>query len=98
MTTMIVTAKPNPDHNEAAQAYLSQALPMLINAGGTILKRVRVSKAVVGNQTFAASLVMEFPSAEAIEAVFASGAYAAIAPYREEGFEFMNIVIAEDMG
>ena len=97
MATMIVTAQPNPENPEDTQAYLAQAVPMLVKAGGEIVKRVRVSKAVVGKQTFAASLVMNFPDAAAIEGVFNSPEYAAIAPHREKGFAFMNIVIAEDM-
>jgi len=70
---------------------------MLMEAGGKILKRVKVVKTVVGEQTYAASLVMEFPDAESIEQMFQSDAYAAIAHHREAGFNFMNIVIAEDM-
>jgi len=97
MATMIVTAQPNPDHPEEAQAYVGQALPMLIEAGGRLLKRVKVTKPVVGDQTFALSLIMEFPSAKTVEDLFASDAYAAIAPHREKGFAFMNIVICEDL-
>lgn len=97
MATMIVTAQPNPDHPEETKAYLSQALPMLMEAGGSLVKRVRAAKPVVGEQTFAAALVMEFPDAKAIEDLFASDAYAAIVPHREKGFAFMNIVICEDM-
>jgi len=97
MTTMIVTAQPNPDQRDEAQAYVGQALPMLLGAGGKLLKRVKVRNAVVGEQTFALSLVMEFPDADAIEAVFSSDAYAKIAPHRDKGFAFMNIVICEYM-
>jgi len=97
MTTMIVTAQPNPDQASEAQAYVGQALPMLLGAGGKLLKRVRARNAVVGEQTFTLSLVMEFPNAETIEAVFSSDAYAEIAPHRDKGFAFMNIVICEDM-
>ena len=97
MATMIVTAQPNPDHPEETKAYLGQALPMLIEAGGTLIKRVRAARPVVGEQTFAAALIMEFPDAKMIEEFFDSDAYAAIALHREKGFVFMNIVICEDM-
>lgn len=97
MATMIVTAQPNANHPEEAQTYVKQALPMLLEAGGTLLKRVKVQKAVVGEQTFALSLVMEFPDARAIEQVFSSEAYANIATHREKGFVFMNILICEDL-
>lgn len=97
MATMIVTAQPNPEFAEEAQTYVSKALPMLIEAGGKLLKRVKVQKPVVGQQTFALSLVMEFPNAEIIEGVFSSEAYAQIAPHRDKGFAFMNIVVCEDL-
>lgn len=97
MATVIVTAQPNPEHADDAQAYVGQALPMLIAAGGKLLKRVKVAKPVVGDQTFALSLVMEFPDAKSIEDLFASDDYATIAPHREKGFAFMNIVICEDL-
>ncbi|MEL7098733.1 MAG: DUF1330 domain-containing protein [Pseudomonadota bacterium] len=97
MATMIVTAQPNPDFADEAQAYVGQALTMLLEAGGTLLKRVRVQKPVVGEQTFALSLVMDFPDAETIEGVFSSEDYARIAPHRDKGFAFMNILICEDL-
>lgn len=97
MATLIVTAQPNPEHPEETKAYLGQALPMLMEAGGTLIKRVRVAKPVVGAQTFAAALVMEFTDKEAIEGVFSSDTYAALKAHREKGFVFMNIVICEDM-
>lgn len=97
MATMIVTAQPNPDHPDETKAYLGQALPMLMEAGGSVVKRVRTARPVVGEQTFAAALVMEFPDAKMIEDFFDSDAYAAIVPHREKGFVFMNIVICEDL-
>ncbi len=93
--TLIVTAAPNPDNAEDLQGYVKQALPMLLNGGGEMIKRARVLEPVVGDITFGVMLVMEFPSAQAIRDVFESDAYAAIVPLRERGFKFMNIVIAE---
>lgn len=92
---IVVTAQPNPDAPEETKAYLSQVLPLLQAAGGVIVRRARVTEAVVGEQTFGATLVMEFPSAQAIRDAFGSEDYAKIAPHRERGFRFMNIVIAE---
>ena len=97
MTTMIVTAQPNLENAEEAQAYVGKALPMLLEAGGKLLKRVKVRKPVVGEQTFALSLVMEFPDANTIEDVFSSDAYAQIVPHRDKGFAFMNIVVCDDL-
>ena len=48
-------------------------------------------------QTFALSLVMEFPIDQMIQSVFSSVAYARILPNRDKGFAFMNIVLCEDL-
>ena len=93
--TLIITASPNPEKGEAAQQYIGQALPMLIAAGGENLRRARVIKPVIGEAKFSATLIMDFPSADAIERMFSSDEYAAISPLREEGFFEMNILIGE---
>lgn len=96
-TTIIVTAVFNPDQMASAQEYMQRAVPMLINGGGEIIRRVKVERAVVGDQGYNACLVMDFSSANAVDAVFNSDEYAEIIPLRETGFKSMNIVIASPM-
>ncbi|MBS4051448.1 MAG: DUF1330 domain-containing protein [Methylomonas sp.] len=96
-TTIIVTAVFNPDQMASAQEYMQRAVPMLINGGGEIIRRVKVERAVVGDQSYNACLVMDFSSASAVEAVFNSAEYAEIIPLRETGFKSMNIVITSSM-
>ena len=64
---MIAMATPNPENPDDTQTYLKGAFPILEAAGGKIVRRVRAEKVIVGEQRFAAALIMEFPSAEAIE-------------------------------
>jgi len=96
-TTIIITAVFNPDQMLAAQEYMQLAVPMLINGGGEIIRRVKVERVVVGDQSYHACLVMDFPSASAVDAIFNSDEYAEIVPLRETGFKSMNIVIASSM-
>lgn len=93
--TMVVAVKFNPDAMEAAQTYMEAVGPMLSAAGGEMVRRVRFVKPIIGEAAFDASVMMSFPSAEAIEEVFASDAYKAIIPHREKGFRSVQVAIAE---
>ncbi|OIQ99142.1 hypothetical protein GALL_188790 [mine drainage metagenome] len=96
-TTIIVTAVFNPDHMPAAQEYMKQAIPMLINGGGEVIRRVKVTRAVVGHKKYSVFLVMDFPSERAVDAIFSSKAYAEIIPLRNIGFKSIDIVCASPM-
>jgi len=96
-TTIVVTAAFNPEQMPAAQQYMQRAIPLLINGGGEVICRVKVERAVVGDSKYNACLVMNFPSADAVDTVFNSDAYTAIIPLREAGFKSMDIVIANAM-
>lgn len=95
--TIVVTAVFNQEKMPAAQQYMQRAIPLLINGGGEVICRVKAERAVVGDSKYNACLVMNFPSADAVEAVFDSEAYAEIIPLREAGFKSMDIVIASAM-
>ncbi len=96
-TSLVVTAVFNPAQMPAAQQYMQRAIPLLIGGGGEVICRVKVERAVVGDPNYNACLVMGFPSADAVDAVFNSEAYAEIIPLREAGFKSMDIVIARSM-
>ncbi len=69
----------------------------LVGAGGTPVKRVRVTDTITGTAGTAVVLVMDFESTEAIQGVFASDAYKALLPDRETGFSNIEILIAEPL-
>jgi uncharacterized protein (DUF1330 family) len=94
--TLVVTATPNPDEMPSVQAYLNGVLPLLMAAGGTLVKRQKVQQVINGRPS-GMVLVMDFDSAEAVSELFASDAYADLLPARDRGFSEMNILIAGDM-
>lgn len=96
-TTIVVTAVFNPEQMLEAQQYMQRAIPLLINGGGEVICRVKVDRAVIGDAKYNACLVMDFPSASAVDEVFKSEAYAKIIPLREAGFKSMDIVVASSM-
>ena len=95
-TTLVVTGIPNPDEMEAVQAYLKAVLPLLIGAGGKLVKRLKLDKVILGNPS-GMVLVMDFDSAEAVTAMFESDEYAALIPTRDRGFKEMNILLTNEM-
>ena len=96
-TTLVVTAAPNPKAPEAMQSYLKGVLPLLMGAGGEIVKRLKVTDVIGGKQAYGMVLVMNFASKDAVSAMFDSDEYKALIPAREEGFTSMTINFAEEM-
>jgi uncharacterized protein (DUF1330 family) len=93
-TTLVVTAMPNPEEAEAMQSYIKAAGPMLAEAGGQLVKRLKVQGSITGKPPHGMVLVMEFEDKAKLEAMFASDAYAALIPAREKGFSSINICYA----
>ena len=94
--TLVVTAIPNPNEMESVQAYLQGVMPILVGAGGKLVKRLKVGDVIDGKPS-GMVLVMDFDSDEAITAVFESDEYAALVPVRDQGFAEMNILSTHDM-
>lgn len=94
--TLVVTATPNPNEMPSVQAYLKAVMPLLMQAGGSLVKRQKVGQVISGRAS-GMVLVMDFGAAEAVTDLFASEAYAELVPVRDRGFTEMNILVAGDM-
>ncbi|MEM9433757.1 MAG: DUF1330 domain-containing protein [Pseudomonadota bacterium] len=94
--TLVVTATPNTTDMEAVQSYLKGVMPLLMCAGGTLVKRLKVVQIVNGRPS-GMVLVMDFPSEQAVEDLFASDAYEALIETRDKGFSEINMLIAGEM-
>jgi len=95
-TTLIVTATPNPNEMESVQRYLKGVMPLLMSAGGKLVKRLKVGDVIKGTPS-GMVLVMDFDSSEKISAMFESEDYAALIPARDRGFGEMNILLTNEM-
>jgi uncharacterized protein (DUF1330 family) len=94
--SLVVTATPNPDEMPSVQTYLMAVMPLLLQAGGNLVKKQRVTNIIHGRPA-GMVLVMDFESADAIESIFNSDAYGDLIPVRDKGFIEMNILISSDM-
>lgn len=95
-TTLVVTAIPNPKEMASVQGYLKGVLPLLMDAGGKPVKRLKVDEVIRGNPS-GMVLVMDFDSDRVITELFQSEAYAALIPARDQGFSEMNILLTHEM-
>ena len=95
-TTLVVTATPNPGEMESVQGYLQGVMPLLMGAGGNLVKRLKVEENINGNPV-GMVLVMDFDSPDAITEMFDSDEYQALIPVRDKGFTQMNIHLTYDM-
>ena len=94
--TLVVTAVPNAEEMASVQEYLHGVMPLLMGAGGELVKRLKVDEVIHGNPVGMA-LVMDFESTDAIGGLFDSDDYAALVPARDRGFKEMNILVAQTM-
>jgi len=98
MSTLVVTATPAEGQNEAMGRYLQGVGPLLAGAGGTLVKRARVTDTISGTAGTGMVMVMDFEDAESVRGVFASDAYQALIPDRDTGFSSIEILITEALG
>ena len=94
--TLVVTALPNPNERTSAQDYLQGVLPLLMGAGGTLVRRLKTNRVVNGRPS-GMVLVMDFDSADAVTEMFESDEYQALVPVRDRGFAEMNILVTQPM-
>ena len=67
-------------------------------AGGTPVKRLRVTSTLAGTSGAQLALVMDFENAETVSAVFASDDYNALVTDWDTAFSNIEILIAEAVG
>ncbi|WP_282088954.1 DUF1330 domain-containing protein [Aquimarina algiphila] len=96
-TTLIVTSSPNLDEIEALQKYVKEVMPLLLDIGGTVIKRSKIEDVYHGEQKFVFLLVMDFPSKENVINLLNSKAYQNLIPNRDKGFSEINILFADDL-
>jgi len=95
-TALVVTADVNAEEMASVQECLGGVLPLLMGAGGKLVKRLKVDKGLHGTAN-GMVLVMDFDSSKAVTEMFESEAYAALVPVRDKGFAQMNIQLTHEM-
>lgn len=97
MATLIAVSAPREGHEEDFNSYVDQVVPLLVRAGGQLVKRLAVRDVVAGGSTAANVLVMDFRDIDTLRDVFESDEYKALIPARDSGFAYIDILITEDL-
>jgi uncharacterized protein (DUF1330 family) len=88
------------DQPEALAEYLRVTGPLLERVGARIVQRFAINEVVAGKDGGcmpARSVVMvEYPNREAVDLVFGSAEYAAVAPIRDRAFLDYTITVVDD--
>ena len=93
---MLVICTFDPAQLEAFTHYATHARPIFGANGGRPVGQYAAESTVVGDTPVTHVIVMEFPSADAIGAVFADPAYQALVPARTAAFPNLQILIMAD--
>lgn len=96
MATLIVLSTPRDGGEEAMRSYVDRVVPMLIEAGGVPVKRLRVNEVIAGDLDPGFVFVADFGDADEIREVFASDGYQALIPLRDQAFSTIEIFVTED--
>jgi len=79
---------------EKLKVYVSQVGATMAPHGGKMVARGKVAKQISGEVKHQIEAIFEFPSADAIDAWYASDAYQALIPNRDEA-AYVTIVVLD---
>ena len=90
---LVIAAAPNPDNMADLQAYQAGSGPIFAKHGARPVAQLPITGHPVGDTPAAFIAVLEFDSAEAIDAVFADPDYQELLPARERGLASLNAYV-----
>lgn len=97
MTTkifIIIMGFINPQEQEAFEFYKTEINKQYEQVGAVVTDRYPVLQVLAGEEKPDFVMVVEFPSPQALQQVFASTEYQKLVPYREKGFSKLNVFLS----
>lgn len=94
-TTLILTSSPTSSELESLKNFIEKATPLLLNAGGKIIKRTKLNEYQYGHKSFVFLLIMDFASKIGLEEIFDSEDFKALLPSTASQFIDINILQRE---
>lgn len=84
--SVLFTATPAADAGDAMQEHTSQEGSVMAASGGELIKRARIAKPLIFSPDYTMSVLMQFPSPEAIEKVLEGDEDKALILARDKAF------------
>lgn len=98
MTVTVLAMVTFAENQRAALSkYLDVTAPLLERANAKVVKIFDLKDAVVGHQPSKRMIIVEYPNRAAVDLVFDSAEYKALAPIRDVAFSSYDISIAEQL-
>ncbi|MEM9330797.1 MAG: DUF1330 domain-containing protein [Pseudomonadota bacterium] len=94
--TLISLGTINPIGQDDFKIYAEKAPNLLLQAGGTPVRKMKVHELIKGENGPQTVFMMDFPSAEALKGVFDTEEYKALIPHRDKAFSQLTLLIAEE--
>ncbi len=91
MIQVVASLTINPDEPEALESYFAAAMPLIENAGATVAQQIELGDPIVGETPSQLLMLVDYPSLDAVDAVFRSPAYQSMIPIRDRAFLKYNI-------
>lgn len=92
---LIIMGFINPQEQQSFDFYASNMRQQYENVGAKIVDRYPIVHNVFGGEKPDFVMVVEFPNQESFQKLFASEAYKKLVPYREKGFNKLNVFISQ---
>ena len=92
---LVAIGTPDPDQQEALQAYVTAAGELAAANGAKPIGRYKFAEALAGEDFPDLVVIMQFPSAQALRDAFAADEYKKLIPARDKGFKELRIFRAE---
>jgi uncharacterized protein (DUF1330 family) len=96
MVTVLAFVSIAEDAPEALGAYFKVTGPLLRQAGAKIINRFAIKDAIIGVRPAQTVVIVDYPSREAVDMVFGSPEYAALADVKKRAFHDYAITIVDD--
>lgn len=93
MIQVVASLTINPTEPKALQAYFDVAMPLIEKVGAKLVQKIEIGDPVVGDKLSSILMLVDYPSHEAVEAVFDSPEYKSIIPMRKRAFLKYNVCI-----
>ena len=93
---LMIEATPDPQQQEALQAYISQAAPIGERHGGVPVATYTVDTPLDNQQSAGLFAVVSFPDKRAIDNMFADPDYHALIPQRNQAFSHLRYYVVNE--
>ena len=93
MIQVVASLTINPDEPEALQRYFDTAMPLIEKVGAKVTQKIELGEAVIGDTPAKILMLVDYPSYDAVDAVFKSEEYLSIVGDRDRAFAKYNVCI-----